>query len=316
MRPRPTADSQPSAAARCEQPSDPQEQSPFFRLPWEVRNDIYNIAFPRIVSPQLIYADVDGKLSFNEIGTATSGNQRLRRIVCNGVFEDHGTEITGRRRAARNHEDGDNSPYAKSLREMYHRSPDELLCPLPLLLACRRMYEDVAPHCDQSLAFQDFLTLELFFAKVSDGVLASGLLDRMNKVSLDIKFTHDGAFKPSSRKKILASWSAACKRLASLRSMQNFRVRLEIPLSQQSSVPGNVHVAMIKELASVAAHVPEVEVQLMLTSVVHPKSERIWSYRPGKPRNNRGFQVPGWTERIEEWGSFTKLDEEPPHLRT
>ncbi|KAH0442687.1 hypothetical protein CcaCcLH18_01285 [Colletotrichum camelliae] len=295
-----------------------QEQAPFFRVPWEIRIVIYELAFPRINSPQLIYTDVGGTASFNDIGNTPSGGpQQLKRIACKGVFEDKGIEIRARRFAARFEAEGvdDRSAFYRSVLDLIRRPHDEIIYPLPLLLACRRMYEDVAPHCDQSVAIQDFFSLELFLARVSHGILANGLSSRLSKVSLDAKLSSDGAFKPSSRKRILASWSGACQRLTSLRSIKQFHVRLEIPLSQQRSVPGHIHLDMIKQLSSVAAVMPKIEVELMLTSTVHPKSERIWVYRPGPAGQHRGYEVPGWTAEISVWGSFPRLDDSPPPLK-
>lgn len=289
-------------------PSYSQEQSPFFRLPWELRIVIYNGAYPRIHSPQLICIEVGGRISFNNIGHAPSAKQRLCRIVCNGLFEDNGAEIRARRANA-HHAAGlaGRTLLDSGLKQHQHysRCRGEFVFPLPLLLACRRMYEDVAPHCDQSLAFQDFLALEVFFERVCGSALASGLLDRLNRVSLDVKFSSDDAFRPSSRKKILVSWAAACKRLTEWKEMRCFRLRLEIPLSQQRSVPGNIHIPIIKELTPVAAHTPDIEVEMMLTSLVHPRSEQIRVYEPGLSEyhvSDFGFEVPGWRARRLKWG--------------
>ncbi|KAF3809082.1 hypothetical protein GCG54_00011278 [Colletotrichum gloeosporioides] len=297
---------------------DHQEQAPFFCLPWEIRIVIYELAFPRINSPQLIYTDVGGIPSFNDISNIPSGSPpQLKRIACNGVFEDKGIEIRAQRFAARFEAErvDDRSGFCQSVLDLIRRPHDESIYPLPLLLACRRMYEDVAPHCEQSIAIQDFFSLELFLTRISRGVLANGLSSRLNKVSLDVKLSSDGAFKPSSRKKILASWSGACQRLTSLGSIKHFHVRLEIPLSQQRSVPGHIHLHMIKQLSPIAAAIPKIEVELMLTSTVHPKSERIWVYRPGPTRQHRGYEVPGWTAEISVWGSFPRLDDIPSPLK-
>ncbi|KAK1966294.1 hypothetical protein LY78DRAFT_578675, partial [Colletotrichum sublineola] len=183
------------------------------------------------------------------------------------------------------------------------RTHDELIHPLPLLLACRRMYKDVAPHCDQSLAFQDLLALEAFFDKVAGRELANGLAERLNKVSLDVKFSNNDAFKPSTRKKILSRWTATCERLATWESIQSFRLRVEIPLSQQKAMPGNLHVPLIRELGQVAAHTPDLEIKMMLTSRAHPRSAAIRLYNPGAPAyhlKDCGFEVPGWrTQQIK-----------------
>ncbi|KAK1846381.1 hypothetical protein CCHR01_10984 [Colletotrichum chrysophilum] len=297
---------------------DHQEQAPFFHLPWEIRIEIYELAFPRINSPQLIYTDVGGIPSFNDIGNIPSRSpQQLKRIACNGIFDDKGTEIRAQRFAARFKAErfDDGNAFYKSVLDLIRRPHDQIIYPLPLFLVCRRMYEDVAPHCDHSLAIQDFFSLELFLDRVSNGVLANGLSSRLNKVSLDVKLSSDGAFKPSSRKKILASWAGACQRLTSLKNIKQFHVRLEIPLSQQTSVPGHIHLEMIKQLSSVAAVIPKIEVELMLTSTVHPKSERIWVYRPGPVGQHRGYEVPGWTAEISVWGSFPRLDDIPSPLK-
>ncbi|KAL0942598.1 uncharacterized protein CTRU02_200484 [Colletotrichum truncatum] len=298
------AKTMPLAPAKHACPSDPQDESPFFRLPLELRIDIYKIAFPRINSPQLVYTAVDNKLAFHEIGEVPSSDHHLSRIVCNGVFEDDGIEIQAKRRAS--HADN------KRVQAQYLRRSEELLYPLPLLLACRRMYEDVAPHCDQSLAFQDFLTLECFFATLSGDSSIDGLLDRLNKVSLDVKFSNANAFKPSSRKKILASWTTACKKLSALKSIQCFHLRLEVPLSQRNSVPGNVHASIIEGLNPIAACIPEVKVELMLTSVVHPRSERVLIYQPQPSKNKKldpNFGVSGWDTKVSSLNSVERLDE-------
>ncbi|KAK2755344.1 hypothetical protein CKAH01_01236 [Colletotrichum kahawae] len=174
---------------------------------------------PIATESSLIYTDVGGTASFNDIGNTPSGGpQQLKRIACKGVFEDKGTEIGAQRFAAR--------------------------------------FE--AERVDDRSAFY---------------------------------------------------------RLTSLRSIKQFHVRLEIPLSQQRSVPGHIHLDMIKQLSSVAAVMPKIEVELMLTSTVHPKSERIWVYRPGPAGQHRGYEVPGWTAEISVWGSFPRLDDSPPPLK-
>ncbi|KAK2026661.1 hypothetical protein LX32DRAFT_641683 [Colletotrichum zoysiae] len=285
-------------------PYDPQEQAPFFKLPWELRTAIYDKAYPRIHLPQLVYIDVNGKASCNEVGDSSSAKGRLCRVVCNGVSEDNGAEIKARR-AATHHASSSTAPDPKRNQDEQHcrRTHDELVYPLPLLLACRRMHEDVAPHCDQSLAFQDLLALEAFFDKVAGRELSNGLAERLNKVSLDVKFSNTDAFKPSSRKKILPRWAAACERLATWESMQSFRLRVEIPLSQQKAMPGNLHVPFIRELDQVAAHAPDIEIKMMLTSRAHPRSASIRLYNPGAPAyhlKDYGFEVPGWrTQQIE-----------------
>jgi len=285
-------------------PCDPQEQAPFFKLPGELRTAIYDIAYPRIHLPQLIYIDVNGKATCNEVGDSSSLKGRLCRVVCNGVFEDNGAEIRARR-AATHHAASSTGPDLKRNQHEQHsrRTHDELVYPLPLLLACRRMYEDVAPHCDQSFAFQDLLALEAFFDKLAGRELAYGLTGRLNKVSLDIKFSNTDAFQPSSRKKILPRWMAACERLATWQSMQSFRLRVEIPLSQQKAMPGNIHVLFIRELDQVAAHAPDIEIKMMLTSRAHPRSASIRLYNPGAPAyhlKDYGFEVPGWrTQQIK-----------------
>ncbi|TDZ67278.1 hypothetical protein CTRI78_v003074 [Colletotrichum trifolii] len=322
---------------RVDQPSDQQEQSPFFRLPQDVRKRIYHLAYPRINSPQLVFVEVDGKPSFHEIGTVPAAGHRLFRVVRNTivedddyihpsidslqlvyadvegtlplretfdgvaaedrhcrtvrniVFEDDGSEIRARRMASTSgklsvREKGGN-PHRGSL--------PGLGFPLSLLLACRRMYEDVAPLCDQSLAFQDFFSLELFLNKVSDGVLKEGLLDRLKNICLDIKFNTDGVFKPSAKKKIVASCAAACKRLAGLKKLQVFNLRLEVPVSSNGHVPGNIQIPVLQELNSVAATCPEVEVLMVLMG----KWQTARLYKPGKAGrrwDGGNFDVPGW----------------------
>ncbi|KAK2008016.1 hypothetical protein LZ32DRAFT_665759 [Colletotrichum eremochloae] len=259
-------------------PYHPQEQASFFKLPWELRMSIYDSAYPRIHLPQLIYIDVNGKASCNEIRA---------------------------RRAATHHVASSTGPGPKRNQHEQHgrRTHDELIHPLPLLLACRRMYKDVAPHCDQSLAFQDLLALEAFFDKVAGRELANGLAERLNKVSLDVKFSNNDAFKPSTRKKILSRWTATCERLATWESIQSFRLRVEIPLSQQKAMPGNLHVPLIRELGQVAAHTPDLEIKMMLTSRAHPRSAAIRLYIPGASAyhlKDCGFEVPGWrTQQIK-----------------
>ncbi|KZL68499.1 mitochondrial carrier [Colletotrichum incanum] len=293
------------------QPSDPQEQSPFFKLPWDIRMDIYDSAYPRIHLPQLIYIDVNGRASCNEVGDSSCVKGRLCRVVCNGLFEDNGAEIRARRATTYHAASSIGSELTLNRHKQRYRRPhDELVYPLPLLLACRRMYEDVAPHCDQSFAFQDFLALEAFFDKVSGKGLANDLTERLNKVSLDFKFSSNDAFKPSSRKKILPRWAAACKMLATWRSMQSFRLRVEIPLSQQKAIPGNIHVSFIRELGQVATHAPDIEVRMMLTSRAHPRSATTRVYKLGISDYHSwdyGFEVPGWrTKQIKGCG----LDED------
>ncbi|KAK1978197.1 hypothetical protein LZ30DRAFT_729690 [Colletotrichum cereale] len=280
------------------------EQAFFFKLPWELRTAIYDSAYPRIHLPQLIYIDVNGKASCNEVGDSSSVNGRLCRVVCNGILEDNGAEIRARR-AATHHAPGSTGPGPKPNQheQQYRRTRHELVYPLPLLLACRRMYDDVAPHCDQSFAFQDLLALEAFFDKVAGRELANGLAERLHKVSLDVKFSNNDAFKPSSRKNILPRWAAACERLATWESMRSFRLRVEIPLSQQKSMPGNIHVPFIKELGQVAAHATDIEIKMMLTSRAHPRSAAIRLYKPGAPAyhlKDHGFEVSGWrTQQIK-----------------
>ncbi|EFQ29037.1 hypothetical protein CGRA01v4_11400 [Colletotrichum graminicola] len=285
-------------------PCDPQEQAPFFKLPWELRTAIYDIAYPRIHLPQLIYIDVNGKATCNEVGNSSSVKGRLCRVVCNGVFEDNGAEIRARRAATHHAASSTGPDLERNQHEQYcRRTHDELAYPLPLLLACRRMCEDVAPHCDQSFAFQDLLALEAFFDKVAGRELANGLRGRLNKVSLDVKFSNTDAFKPSSRKKILPRWTAACERLSTWENMQSFRLRVEIPLSQQKAMPGNLHVPFIRELDRVAAHAPDIEIKMMLTSRAHPRSASIRLYNPGAPAYNLkdyGFEVPRWrTQQVK-----------------
>ncbi|GKT45094.1 uncharacterized protein ColSpa_05275 [Colletotrichum spaethianum] len=275
----PTPEGRPNEPTR---PSDPQEQSRFFKLPWELRMDIYDSAYPRIRLPQLTYIDVNGRASCNEVGDSSSAEGRLCRVVCNGIFEDNGAEIRERRAAVHHAAISMGSdPKRNQHKQHYPRPHDELVYPLPLLLACRRMYEDVAPHCDQSFAFQDFLALETFFDKVAGRELANGLAERLNKVSLDVKFSNNDAFKPSSRKKILLHWAAACKTLATWKSMRTFRLRVEIPLSQQKAMPGNIHVPFIRELGQVADHAADIEVKMMLTSRAHPRSAAVRIYKLG-----------------------------------
>ncbi|KAK2003238.1 hypothetical protein LX36DRAFT_651216 [Colletotrichum falcatum] len=291
-------------------PYDPQEQAPFFKLPWELRAAIYDSAYPRIHLPQLIYLDVNGKASCNDVGDSSSVKGRLCRVVCNGVFEDNGAEIRARRAAIRRAASSSGPGLRRHRHEQHcRRTRDELVYPMSLLLACRRMYEDVAPHCDQSFAFQDLLALEAFFDKVAGRGLTNGLAERLNKVSLDVKFSNSDAFEPSSRKKILPRWTAACERLAAWDSIRSFRLRVEIPLSQQKAVPGNLHVPFIRELGRVAAHTPDIEIKMMLTSRAHPRSAAIRSYNPGAPAyhlKDHGFEVPGWRTQQNEGGELDR----------
>jgi len=182
----------------------------------------------------------------------------LARTACKGPLEDDGRELRARRLASGlpvsrtnrprrgaddpgSHRDESADRDVKRASEATRRQGGSdtdvaslVRSPVPLLQVCRRVREDVAPHCYHSISLSDLGTAAKFLTQTRG---LNGLWrDSVRKLSVDVVLQR----ADSQAHKAVQIWRYVCEQLSGLSAsgslrLKAFRARVEIPADNSPS---------------------------------------------------------------------------------